>query len=211
MVWCLTHAAGDAGEDLQPPEPVGVWRFEEGQGVLALNAVPGDRPGIFQTGPMGPEPIALQHVRYVDGKLGTAALFDGQKAFGEGAYLPAGASLELWVQTDRPHQPGPILDIGGLGHGGDEHNVVSGNVCEGNGQCGVWVGEGANNIVSGNRCGDDQHTPTQGIVEDDRCSHNVVSGNLASTPGPSVVSKGQGTSAQGNVTAPHVERRPPLP
>lgn len=97
--------------------------------------------------------------------------------------------------------------IGGLGNGGDKFNIVQGNVCAENAQCGILANDGANNsitgnicignsvskpaaypgirlhnvtdmTVTGNRCGDDQKkTQSTGIEEDGASDRNLVVGN----------------------------------
>lgn len=97
--------------------------------------------------------------------------------------------------------------IGGLGNGGDKFNIVHGNVCAGNAQCGILANDGANNsivgnicvgnstskagaypgirlhnvtemTVTGNRCGDDEKkTQSAGIEETGASDRNLVTGN----------------------------------
>ena len=97
--------------------------------------------------------------------------------------------------------------IGGLGDGGDRFNIVQGNVCVGNAQCGILANDGANNsitgnicvgnsasragaypgirlhnvtemTVTGNRCGDqEKKTQAAGIEETGASGRNLVTGN----------------------------------
>jgi len=74
----------------EAPRVAGVWHFDEGEGVLALNAVPeGD-------------PIRVHGAAYVPGKFGRALRFDGVDDYAEGVSvdLPQG-SLEFWIRTGR--------------------------------------------------------------------------------------------------------------
>lgn len=98
--------------------------------------------------------------------------------------------------------------VGGLGDAGDTANVVEANVCRDNGQSGIALWDGERNIVknntcvnnsqaapgrwsgitlsktdksvvTGNRCYDDQKTPTQkhGIEELSNCRGNTITDN----------------------------------
>ena len=103
--------------------------------------------------------------------------------------------------------------VGGLGHGGDEFNLVADNICVRNGGAGICARKGANNIirgnlclsnsrrragaypgimlkdstrtmVTGNRCADDQPTPTQRKgVEETGGGSNLVANNFCSDLG----------------------------
>ena len=69
--------------------------------------------------------------------------------------------------------------IGGLGGGGDTFNVVSNNVCEFNGRCGIEAANGAENSIAGNVClNNSQSSPRKfsGILVKDSCN-TLVTGN----------------------------------
>jgi hypothetical protein len=77
--------------------------------------------------------------------------------------------------------------IGGLGDGpgGDRFNVVSSNVCRGNGQHGILANGGANNLIVGNVClGNSREEPGtySGIALED-ATHCTVTGNHCSCDG----------------------------
>lgn len=97
--------------------------------------------------------------------------------------------------------------IGGLGNGGDRFNIVQGNACTGNAECGILANDGANNSITGNicvgnstskpgaypgirlhnvtemtvtsnRCGDDEKkTQSSGIEETGVSDRNLMVGN----------------------------------
>jgi parallel beta-helix repeat protein len=56
------------------------------------------------------------------------------------------------VVSDSVFEANGTNGIGGLGDGGDCFNVVQGNVCVGNRQCGILAVNGANNSIVGNIC-----------------------------------------------------------
>ena len=118
----------------------------------------------------------------------------------------------------------------GVANGGDHHNIVSDNVCSYNGMCGIDANRGEEqvvtgnlllsnsrnapgdwpgirlhdlerSIVQGNRCADDQETPTQlrGIVESGQSDCNLVSGNLCVGMQSAVVTVGRNSRAEGNL------------
>ena len=121
--------------------------------------------------------------------------------------------------------------IGGLGGGGDEFNLVANNICVRNGNAGIHANKGANNVIQGNiclsnsrrragaypgiqlymttdtmvvgnRCADDQPSPTQrrGIIETDNSDRNLIANNLcAGCPDKGVVIQGKKTVSNGNV------------
>jgi parallel beta-helix repeat protein len=69
--------------------------------------------------------------------------------------------------------------IGGLGDWGDQYNLVTNNVCQANGQNGIWVVDGANNTVANNICvNNSQKSPGQysGILLN-TTADTIVTGN----------------------------------
>ncbi|MDA0709615.1 MAG: right-handed parallel beta-helix repeat-containing protein [bacterium] len=120
--------------------------------------------------------------------------------------------------------------IGGVGNGVDRHDIISNNVCANNGLCGIDANRGEeqmingnlllNNsqkapgvwpgirlhdlrrgLVQGNRCVDDQESPTQtqGIVESGSSDENLVSGNLCVTMVDAVKMVGRNSRSEGNL------------
>ncbi len=120
--------------------------------------------------------------------------------------------------------------IGGVAEGGDHHDIISDNVCSYNAQCGIdasrgeeqvitgnlllgnsrespgkWPGVRLHDIqralVQGNRCADDQETPTQtaGIVESGDSDGNLISGNLCTGMQTSVRLVGPGSQEHANL------------
>lgn len=120
--------------------------------------------------------------------------------------------------------------IGGVANGGDHHNIVDSNVCSYNDLCGIDANRGeeqvitgnlllgnsrgepdrypgirlhdlTHSIVQGNRCADDQQTPTQtgGIVESGDSDYNLISGNLCAGMRAAVVVCGRNSRAEGNL------------
>ncbi len=69
--------------------------------------------------------------------------------------------------------------IGGLGHGGDKFNVVANNVCARNGECGIQVFDGSDNIVTGNLCLDNSQAKAgrRAGIEVFRTTNTIVSNN----------------------------------
>lgn len=120
--------------------------------------------------------------------------------------------------------------IGGVANGGDHHNIISDNVCSYNGRCGIDASRGEEQVITGNlllgnsreapgrwpgirlddlqravvqgnRCADDQDTPTQkkGIVESGTSDDNLISGNLCLGMEKAVVTVGGNSRAEGNL------------
>ena len=120
--------------------------------------------------------------------------------------------------------------IGGVANGFDHHDIISNNVCSNNALCGIDANRGEeqmmignlllNNsksepgrwpgirlhdmrraLVQGNRCADDQETPTQtrGIVESGESDGNLISGNMCTGMAEAVVAIGQNSRAEGNL------------
>jgi len=120
--------------------------------------------------------------------------------------------------------------IGGVGNGFDHHDIISNNVCANNGMCGIdanrgeeqvitgnlvlnnsqkdpgkWPGIRMNDLlrtlVQGNRCADDQETPTQtqGIIESGASDYNLISGNLCVGMVEAVTAVGRNSRAEGNL------------
>ncbi len=120
--------------------------------------------------------------------------------------------------------------IGGLGDAYDEWNVCSGNTCTANGRAGILMRNGKNNTVTGNvcvnnskseagkypgillddttgsvaagnRCSDDQETPTQlvGISETGKSDHNLIGNNHLSGSSRGLEKVGPHTQTTGNL------------
>src|SRR5512136_778099 len=82
--------------------------------------------------------------------------------------------------------------IGGLGSGGDRFNVVSGNVCFGNGRHGIQAEDGRGNSITGNNCYNNSRSETgkfAGIALENT-TDTIVSANVCGNkvenkePGP---------------------------
>ena len=120
--------------------------------------------------------------------------------------------------------------IGGVADAGDHHNIVSSNVSSYNAMCGIDAHRGeeqvitgnlllgnsradpgrypgvrmhdlSRSLVQGNRCADDQETPTQtlGIVESGDSDQNLISGNLCVGMEGAVIVTGRNSRAEGNL------------
>ncbi len=120
--------------------------------------------------------------------------------------------------------------IGGVANGGDHHNIISDNVCAYNGGCGIDANRGEEQVLSGNlllsnsqeapgrwpgirlhdleraivqgnRCADDQATPTQtgGIVESGSSDYNLMGGNMCVGMREPIVVTGPNSRVEGNL------------
>lgn len=120
--------------------------------------------------------------------------------------------------------------IGGVANGFDHHDIISNNVCANNGLCGIDANRGEEQVITGNlllnnsqqdpgkwpairmhdllralvqgnRCADDQDTPTQrrGIVESGASDSNLISGNLCVGMDEAVTAVGRNSRAEGNL------------
>jgi hypothetical protein len=140
------------------------------------------------------------------------------------------ARVHRSICSDSVFSGNGLNGIGGVANGGDHHNIVSANVCADNARCGIDANRGEeqiitgnlllNNsqsdpgtwpgiclhdlersIVQGNRCADDQETPTQqrGIVESGDSDCNLVGGNLCVGMREAVTIVGRHSRAEGNL------------
>ncbi|MBT3265977.1 right-handed parallel beta-helix repeat-containing protein [Candidatus Poribacteria bacterium] len=147
---------------------------------------------------------------------------------GDGLYFCMGVHHS--VCSDNVFTENGQNGIGGVANGGDHHDIISNNVCSYNGLCGIdanrgeeqlitgnlllgnsrsdpgrWPGvrlhDMRHTLVQGNRCADDQDTPTQtfGIVESGESDVNLVSGNLCAGMSVGVEIAGPGSQAEGNL------------
>jgi hypothetical protein len=85
--------------------------------------------------------------------------------------------------------------------------VITGNLLLGNSRAepgrypGVRMHDLSRSLVQGNRCADDQETPTQtlGIVESGDSDQNLISGNLCVGMEGAVIVTGRNSRAEGNL------------
>ena len=134
------------------------------------------------------------------------------------------------VCSDSVFTGNSLSGIGGVAHGGDHHNIISNNVCSENAKWGIDASDGVEQVitgnllrsnsrekagaypalrlhnvqrflVNGNRCADDQDTPTQtrGIVESGDSDWNLVTGNLCVGMAEPVTVVGSNSRAEGNL------------
>jgi hypothetical protein len=120
--------------------------------------------------------------------------------------------------------------IGGVANGGDHHDIISSNVCSYNGMCGIDANRGEEQVITGNlllsnsqgepgkwpgirlhdirlslvqgnRCADDQETPTQrkGIIESGESDLNLMNANLCAGMEETIVTVGENSRAEGNL------------
>jgi hypothetical protein len=134
------------------------------------------------------------------------------------------------ICSDSVFSENALNGIGGVANGGDHHNIINANVCADNALCGIDANRGEEQIISGNlvmnnsqahpgtwpgirlhdlersivqgnRCADDQETPTQkrGIIESGTSDYNLLSANLCVGMPEAVTLVGRHSRAEGNL------------
>ena len=147
---------------------------------------------------------------------------------GDGFYFCA--RVHHTVCSDSVFSKNTQHGIGGVANGGDHHNIVSDNVCSYNGRSGIDANRGEEQvitgnlllsnsreapgkwpairlddllrtIVQGNRCADDQESPTQtkGIIESGKSDYNLMIGNLCVGMEEGLTAVGKNSRAEGNL------------
>jgi len=140
------------------------------------------------------------------------------------------ARVHRSICSDSVFSENALNGIGGVANGGDHHNIINANVCADNALCGIDANRGEEQIISGNlvmnnsqahpgtwpgirlhdlersivqgnRCADDQETPTQkrGIIESGTSDYNLLSANLCVGMPEAVTLVGRHSRAEGNL------------